>query len=122
MDKKVTMKTKNITQDKTGKYGIWRTIRRVGQIFIYVGETANEAVARKRVEWLNTPTNKLKKQVQKPYQESLDSKVRNKLSSIRKDLEEYGYKTTTIYSFEYCYCVVIYRDQSYKILSRRRLR
>ena len=53
MDKKVTMQTKGITQDEDGYYGIWRTIKRVGKLFIRVGETANEAVARRTKELLS---------------------------------------------------------------------
>ena len=116
------MHTKGITQDDAGNYGIWRTVRKVGKIFIRVGETGHEAVSRKMQELLNTPIDKLKKQAQKPYQESLDSKVRYKLSSIRDTLNKEGEAVVYLYSFEYRYRVVIYKDHSYKILSRKRLK
>ena len=46
MNKEVTMQTKGITQDKNGDYGIWRNVKRVGRLFIRVGETGEQAVAR----------------------------------------------------------------------------
>ena len=62
----VTMKTKGVTQDKDGNYGIWRTIKRVGKVFIRVGETGEDAVARYTKELLSMPISKLKKKAQKP--------------------------------------------------------
>lgn len=121
MDKKVTMNTKGITKDDSGNYGIWRTVKKVGKIFIRVGETTNEAVARKTKEWLNTPISELKKQAQRPYQEKLDSKIRYKISSVRSTLERDGSVVVYLYSFEYRYRVKINKDYSYKILSRKRL-
>jgi hypothetical protein len=122
MDKKVTMNTKGITQDESGDYGIWRTIKRIGRVFIKVGETGNDAVARKTKEWLEMPSEKLKKHAQKPYNATLQSKVYDKISTIRKDLEEHGEKTVFIYSFEYRYRVLIRKDYSYKILTRKKLK
>ena len=124
MDKKVTMNTKGVTQDDDGNYGIWRTVKRVGKLFIRVGETTEEAVARKTKELLAMPISKLKKTAQKSVKARLRSKVMDKLSTIRNELEQNGSAIVTIYSFEYRYLVEIYDDDkySYKILKRVKLK
>lgn len=121
MDKKVTMNTKGVTQDDDGNYGIWRTVKRVGKLFIRVGETTEEAVARKTKELLAMPISKLKKKAQRPYQERIESKVLYKLSSIRSTLESEDEVIVYLYSSNYRYRVVIYKNYSYKVLSRKRL-
>ena len=124
MDKKVTMNTKGVTQDDDGNYGIWRTVKRVGKLFIRVGETTEEAVARKTKELLAMLISKLKKTAQKSVKARLRSKVMDKLSTIRNELEQNGSAIVTIYSFEYRYLVEIYDDDkySYKILKRVKLK
>ena len=60
MDKVVTMQSKGITQDKDGKWGIWRTLPQWGKIFIFVGETAETAIKRRRRELLAMPPKQYK--------------------------------------------------------------
>lgn len=124
MDKKVTMNTKGVTQDDSGNYGIWRTVKRVGKIFIRVGETANDAVARKTKELLSMPISKLKKQAQIPLKEKLRSKVMDKISTVRNEIEQNGRAIVTIYTFDYRYIVEIHDDDkySYKILKKVKLK
>ena len=124
MDKKVTMNTKGVTQDDSGNYGIWRTVRKVGKIFIHVGETGHEAVSRKMQELLNTPIEQLKNQVQKPLKEKLRPKVMDKISSVRNELEQNGSAYVRIYTFEYKYLVEVKNDDeySYKILYKEKLK
>lgn len=118
----VTMKTKGVTQDKDGNYGIWRTIKSVGKVFIRVGETGEDAVARYTKELLSMPISKLKKKAQKRVYENISSKVMDKISSIRKELEQRGETVEYIYTFSYCYRVKIYDDYSYDVLSRKKLK
>lgn len=122
MDKKVTMQTKGVTQDKDGNYGIWRTVKRVGKIFIRVGETGKDAVERYTKELLSMPISKLTKKAQKRVYENISSKVMDKISTVRTKLEMQGEVITHIYTFNYRYNVMIYDDYSYKILSRKRLK
>lgn len=122
MDKKVTMQTKGVTQDKDGNYGIWRTVKRVGKIFIRVGETGTDAVARYTKELLSMPIGRLKKKAQKRAYENISSKVMDKISSIRQELEQRGETVEYIYTFDYRYRVRIYDDYSYEILSRKKLK
>ena len=124
MDKKVTMNTKGVTQDDSGNYGIWRTVKRVGKIFIRVGETANDSVARKTKELLAMPISKLKKQAQRPLKEKLRSKVMDKISTVRNELEQNDRAIVTIYTFDYRYIVEIHDDDkySYKILKKVKLK
>ena len=124
MDKKVTMQTDGITQDEQGNYGIWRTVRKVGKIFIRVGETGREAVDRSLQEWLHAPVDKLKKQAQKPLKERLRPKVMDKISTVRNELEKNGKAIVTIYTFDYRYIVEIHNDDkySYKIPQKVKLK
>ena len=118
----VTMKTKGVTQDKDGNYGIWRTVKRVGKIFIRVGETGEDAVARYTKELLSMPISKLKKKAQKRVYENISSKVMDKISTVRIKLEMQGEATTHVYTFNYRYNVRIHDDYSYEILSRKKIK
>ena len=120
----MTMNTKGVTQDDSGNYGIWRTVKRVGKIFIRVGETANDSVARKTKELLAMPISKLKKQAQRPLKEKLRSKVMDKISTVRNELEQNDRAIVTIYTFDYRYIVEIHDDDkySYKILKKVKLK
>ena len=93
------MQTKGVTQDENGNFGIWRTIKKIGKIFIQVGETSNDAVARKTKEWLSMSIDKLKKQQAKQPQERLRSKVMDKISTVRNELEENEKSNSNILHF-----------------------
>ena len=118
----VTMKTKGVTQDKDGNYGIWRTVERIGKVFIRVGETGEDAVARYTKELLSMPISKLKKKAQKRVYENISSKVMDKISTNRARLELLGEVEVCVYTFNYRYNVVLYEDYSYRIISRKKLK
>lgn len=96
-----------------------------GKVYFDV-EQENSGFKEKKSEKLLTRAEKSDKVDSKdaePY-ENIDSKVRDKLSSVRGAIKTYGKARTEIYTWDYCYSVEIYDDDeySYEVLSRRKLK
>ena len=99
MNKVVTMETEGVTQDKNGEYGIWRTIKRVGKIFIHVGETGEQAVARYTRELLAMPTKKLKKKAQTTELITAQERKILRKEVLRKNVSQKGKVKPVNYAF-----------------------
>ncbi len=112
----ITMKTKGLTQDNEGHYGVWRTGKREGKYFIRVGESAEQAVARKIKYLLSVPTKKLQKQ----QKDDIQSKIFEKSYEVNKQHKKSDVAKITIYSWQYIYKIEVYKNGKYKIINKRK--
>lgn len=112
----ITMQTKGLTQDNEGYYGVWRTGKREGKYFIRVGETAEQAVARKIKYLMSIPLPKLKKQ----QKDNLQSKIFENIAEVNNQLKDSDVAIITVSSWTYIYKLEVYKDNTYKIINKRK--
>lgn len=113
---------------KESEDGRWITVKG-RHIFIRRGENPSVAFEKIRKELEEKPLTDDEKKDKLDKEEcserkTIDSSVRNKIGSVRKQLEKYGKAKVDLYTWNYCYLVEIHDDDeySYTILSRRRLK